>query len=116
MIEVLFKGKRFEVKTSEGFYIIAELLNKLDCVEKKPTDITKEAIEELGFRISIKHGTFTRYIGDGCFMHLYLMERKDDPSYVQVFIGRDLEFENCEGIYKTVKCMEDLRELVKILG
>jgi hypothetical protein len=79
-------------------------------------DITREKIEAVGFRISIKHGAYTRHIGDGCFMHLYLMERKDDPLSVQVFIGRDIDFENCEGIYKTVKCIEDLRELVRILG
>ena len=79
-------------------------------------DITRAGIEEIGFRISIKGGAYSRYIGDGCFMHLYVMERKDDPTSVQVYIGRDIEFENCEGIYKTVKCMEDLKELVRILG
>jgi hypothetical protein len=115
MIDIGYKGKRYQIDNREVEWLVLDLMNRLGRDEKQ-IDITHQGIEELGFRISSKHGAFTRYIGDGCFMHLYLMERKDDPSSVQVFIGRDMEFENCEGIYKTVKCMEDLRELVRILG
>ena len=116
MIDIGYKGKRYQIDDREVERLVLDLMNRLGKYEKNQTDITKETIQELGFRISIKHGAYSRYIGDGCFMHLYFVERNDEPSSVQVFIGRDMEFENCEGIYKTVKCLEDLKEIVRILG
>ena len=116
MIDIGYKGKRYQIDDREVEWLVLDLMNRLGKYEKNQTDITKETIQELGFRISGWEGFYTRHIGDGCFMHLFFMERKDEPSSVQVFIGRDMELKNCQSIYKTVKCLEDLKEIVRILG
>ncbi len=117
MIDIGYKGKRYQIDDGEVEWLVLDLMNRLGKYERNQIDITKQGVEELGFRIcGWECSYYTRYMGDGCFMHLWLMEKKDEPSVAQIFIGRDMKFENCESIYKTVKCMKDLKELVSILG
>jgi len=116
MIDIGYRGKKYQIDDREVEWLVLDLMNRLGKYEKNEKEITRDGIEQLGFRTSIGHGAYTHYMGDGCFMHLYLMEKENDKTSVQVYIGRDIEFENCEGIYKTVKCMEDLKHLIRILG
>ena len=72
--------------------------------------MTETLILEIGFR---KHqdGYFTFFMGCNSFMHLIL-----DNEKITVYVGDTIEIVKCFNFYKTVKNIQDLKELVRIIA
>jgi hypothetical protein len=72
--------------------------------------MTEQDILKLGFR---KHGDgyYSFFMGFNSFMHLILHKEK-----VTVYVGDTLDIVKCFNFYKTVKNIEDLKQLIRIIA
>ena len=75
--------------------------------------MTEEQILEIGFKKN--KDVLTYYMGCEVFMHTHLIERKG-ANIAHIWIGHSLNFEECTSIYTTVKNIQDLKDLIRIIG
>ena len=75
--------------------------------------MTEKEILELGFKKNFD--CYSYYVGFGSFIHI-ILKKTDKKDIALIFIGDKNNVFKCYHLYRTIKNIEDLKELIRIFG